>query len=114
MAEELAVITRTYDLLIWTLNHCAKFPRAHHHGLGRRIEEHLYDMLDALVDAKYRSDKADALRFAALRVEQLRLLFRAAKDLRILALGSHEYAVNALADIGRQLAGWRRNATKRP
>ncbi len=40
MAEptELIVITKTYDLILWTCQHTGKFPRHHRFGLGDRIE----------------------------------------------------------------------------
>jgi hypothetical protein len=108
MTAELTVITHAYDLLIWTLGHTAKFPRSHRYGLGQRLEEKLHELLDALVEAKFSGDKVEVLRQAGLRVEELRLLFRAAKDLRMLALGSHRHAIERLQEIGRQLGGWRR------
>ena len=50
--EELAVITKTYDLIVWTVNHTSRFPRNHRHVLGLRIEQHLYDVLELLIEAK--------------------------------------------------------------
>jgi hypothetical protein len=110
MSAELTVITHTYDLLVWALNHTAKFPRSHRHGLGHRIEDKLQRLLDALIEAKFSSDKAEVLRQASLRVEELRLLFRVARDLRIMAIGSHGHASRQLDEIGKQLGGWRRRA----
>lgn len=36
--EELIVITKTYDLALWIINHTSRFPRQHRHVLGDRIE----------------------------------------------------------------------------
>ncbi len=36
--EELTVITKTYDLILWSCNHTGKFPRNHRFVLGERIE----------------------------------------------------------------------------
>jgi hypothetical protein len=113
MASELTVITHTYDLLIWTLGHTGKFPRNHRYGLGRRIEDKLHDLLDSLVEAKFSGDKSEVLRQAGLRVEELRLLYRAAKDLRGLPRNSHRHATERLQEIGRQLGGWRRQVEGR-
>lgn len=108
MAHELTIITHAYDLLAWTLPHTAKFPRSHRHGLGMRLEERLHQLLDLLVEAKLTADKGGLLRAAHLQVEHSRLLFRLAKDLRLLSLKSHEHAARQLDTIGRQLGGWRR------
>ena len=113
MVQELSVITHSYDLMTWTLAHTAKFPRSHRHGLGLRIEEKLYELLDLLLEAKLTSEKARALRQAGLRVEQLRILYRGAKDLHVLPLNSHRYANERLLEIGRQLGGWRRHAEQK-
>jgi hypothetical protein len=114
MSQELKVITHAYDLLLWTLGHTAKFPRSHRYGLGTRLEGKLYDLLDALVEAKFTGDKADILRQASLRVEELRLLYRAAMELRVLPMKSQQHAVERLQEIGRQLGGWRRKIAERP
>ena len=106
MAADLQILTQTYDLILWTLNHTSKFPRSHRHTLGNRMEERLYSLLDELVEAKYSRQKSDILRQAALRLEQLRFQFRLAKDLRIIALNSHRHAVSLLSDMGRQRGGW--------
>ncbi len=34
--EELTVITKTYDLILWSCNHTSKFPRNHRFVLGER------------------------------------------------------------------------------
>ena len=44
--EELVVITKTYDLILWSCNHTGKFPRNHRFVLGERIERNLYDLLE--------------------------------------------------------------------
>jgi len=51
--EELTVITKTYDLILWTCNHVSRFPRNHRFGLGERIERGLYELLETLIRAKY-------------------------------------------------------------
>jgi len=47
--EELAIITQTYDLILWSCNHTGKFPRNHRFVLGERIERNLYDLLETLI-----------------------------------------------------------------
>ena len=46
--EELVVITKTYDLILWSCNHTGKFPRNHGFVLGERIERNLYDLPEGL------------------------------------------------------------------
>jgi hypothetical protein len=51
--QELAAITKTYDLIHWSYHHTGKFPRNHRFVLGERIERNLYDLLETLNRAKY-------------------------------------------------------------
>src|SRR5436190_1672726 len=75
--EELAVITKTYDLILWSCNHTGKFPRNHHFVLGERIQRNLYDLLEALIHAKYTKQRQVLLEKASLILEVERLdLFR--------------------------------------
>jgi hypothetical protein len=36
--EELVIITKTYDLILWSCNHTGRFPRQHRFVLGERLE----------------------------------------------------------------------------
>ena len=49
--EELVVITKTYDLILWSCNHTSRFPRQHRFVLGERLERNLYDLLEMLIQA---------------------------------------------------------------
>ena len=55
--EELVVITKTYDLILWSCNHTSRFPRQHRFVLGERLERTLYDLLETLIRAKYTRDR---------------------------------------------------------
>ncbi len=50
-AEELVVITKTYDLILWSGQHTSRFPREHRFVLGERIERNLYGLLETLIQA---------------------------------------------------------------
>lgn len=36
-AEELTVIVKTYDLILWSCEHTSRFPQSHRFVLGERI-----------------------------------------------------------------------------
>jgi len=56
--QELIVITKTHDLILWSCNHTSKFPRNHRFVLGERIERNLYSLLETLIAAEYLSERA--------------------------------------------------------
>ena len=45
--EELVIITKTYDLILWRCNHTGRFPRQHRFVLGERLERTLAGNADS-------------------------------------------------------------------
>src|SRR6202030_1837919 len=82
--DELIVITKTYDLILWSCNHTGKFPRNHRFVLGERIERNLYNLLETLIQAKSTKTRQRRLEQATLTLEILRFPMRLAKDLQCL------------------------------
>ena len=70
------MITKTYDLILWSCNHISKFPRNHRFVLGERIEQRLHDLLEMLIEAKYSRARTALLQQANLRLEILRFQMR--------------------------------------
>lgn len=114
LADELPVIALTSDLLLWTIGRIEKFPRSHRLSLGVRLQNGLHDVLDLLIEARFAPDKSTLLNQCSVRIEQTRMNFRLGCELRIIALNSHEYACRKLAEIGRQVGGWRRQQERKP
>lgn len=106
--DELVVITKTYDLILWSCNHTSRFPRNHRFVLGERIERNLYELLEGLIAAKYRRERQELLDAANLKLEILRFQIRLAKDLQCLKVSSYEFASKAMDEIGRLIGGWAR------
>ncbi len=104
--EELVVITKSYDLILWSCNHTGRFPRNHRFVLGERIERNLYDLLETLIQAKYNRQRQPFLEKANMTLEILRFQMRLAKDLQCLKLPSYAFAAKAIDEIGRLVGGW--------
>ena len=81
--EELVVVMKTYDLILWSCNHTSRFPRQHRFVLGERLERNLYDLLETLIEAKYSKERRPLLEAANLKLEILRFQIRLAKDLQL-------------------------------
>jgi 23S rRNA-intervening sequence protein len=107
--QELTVITKTYDLILWSCNHTSKFPRNHRFVLGERIERNLYNLLETLIRAKYTKQRQRFLEDANLNLENLRFQMRLAKDLQCLKLNGYGFATKAIDEIGRLIGGWLRS-----
>jgi hypothetical protein len=103
--EELTVLTKTYDLILWSCHHTGRFPRNHRFVLGERIERNLCDLLETLIRAKYIRQRQELLEKANLLLEILRFQMRLAKDLQCLKVESYGFATNAIDEIGKLVGG---------
>ena|SRR5438876_10775076 len=110
--QELIVITKTYDLILWSCNHTSRFPRNHRFVLGERIERNLYDLLETLLQAKYTRNRQPLLERANLTLEILRFQMRLAKDLQCLKINSYAFAAKAIDEIGKLIGGWIKSGHK--
>jgi hypothetical protein len=79
--QELPLITKTYDLVLWSCAHTSRFPRQHRFVLGERIERWLYQLLETLLQAGYTRAREPLLHQANLSLEVLRFQMRLAHDL---------------------------------
>lgn len=104
--EELSLITKVYDFILWSCQHTSRFPRNHRFVLGERIERQVYELLETLIKAKYSKERSALLETANLQLEILRFQMRLAKDLQCLKIGSYEFASQAIDEIGRMIGGW--------
>ena len=110
--QELIVITKTYDLILWSCQHTSRFPRNHRFVLGDRIERNLYDLLESLIRARYTKQRREFLEKANLTLEFLRFQMRLAKDLQCLKVESYGFAAKSIDEIGKLVGGWLRSGTK--
>ena len=104
--DELAVITRTYDFLLWLIPTTGRFPRNQRYLLGERLENLMLDILACLIEARYTKEKAGLLRSCNLKLEQFRYLLRLSKDLKLVDMRRYEFAAGRVDEIGRQAGGW--------
>ena len=104
---ELSVITRMYDLAVWTCRHVARFDRGHRFTLGERLERQANRVLEGLLRARYDSrGRADLVRQVNVELELLRFQFRLAKDLRCLSLDGYGYSARVVNEVGQMVGGW--------
>src|SRR6516225_6638075 len=110
--QELIVIIKTCDSILWSCNHTSRFPRNHRFVLGERIERNLYDLLETLIRAKHTRQRQPLLEQANLTLEILRFQMRLAKDLQCLKVESYGFAAKAIDEIGKLVGGWLKSGGK--
>ena len=104
--NELHLINKFYELLIWTAKHVAKFPRSHKFTLGDRLQIRMQEVLETLITAKYRRDRLELLQQVNLQLELLRFQFRAANDLKCLSPSSYGFAARSVNEVGQLVGAW--------
>jgi hypothetical protein len=79
--------------------------------LAQRIENTLLSLLELIIEGNANRHKVHFIRDALTKLELLQVLLRFAKDQRLLSLRRYETSSKYLAEIGRLLGGWLRQAT---
>src|SRR3954453_10833879 len=110
--QKLIVITKTYDLILWSCNHTSRFPRNHRFVLGERIEGNLYKLLETPIAAKYTKNRQRLLEDPNLSLELLRFPMRLGKDFQCLKGESYGFSAKSIDEI-RRLAGGRLDSRPR-
>jgi hypothetical protein len=74
-ANEMPILTRTFDLLAWLLPMTNHFPRAHRHTVTRRLMDAAFDLRERLEEAnvRRRDDRRRALASAGKALAPLRV-----------------------------------------
>ena len=104
--NELPIIQKTYDLILWYVPILNRLPRDHKFALGDRIVAGLYDFLEELILARYAKEKLDRLERLNGKLDVLRQQTRLLQDFGLTAINRYEYASKALNEIGTALGGW--------
>lgn len=111
--QELPIIQRTYDLILWYIPRINKFPRDYRFALGDEMQRGLYGLLSSLIRARYCREKVELLESVNAELEVLRYQTRLCKDFSLLDTRRYEYASGLINGIGNDLGGWLRQQQKK-
>lgn len=108
MATSEAIMTKTYQFLLFMLPLLAKLPRDQKFLVADRYETRVLDLLDLYVRAYYSSkeNKSPLLRDANIGLEQLRYLTRLLHDMRFINHEKYGAVSGHLDEIGKMTGGW--------
>lgn len=104
--EDLPVIQKTYDLIKWYVPILNRLPKSHKYGLGDRIVNQLYNLLEGLIRAKYSSDKLTLLESLNSELTIIRYQTRLLHDFQLIAVNRYEFVSQQIHEIGTELGGW--------
>ncbi len=107
------LLVKWYDLTKWLLERVESFPKSQRFVFGQRLADRSLAILETLVDAAWSppaSRKAGLLARANRELEVLRWLLRMAEVRRLLTARQYRFAWLGLAECGRMLGGWLKQA----
>ncbi len=100
------IFSKTYDLLLWLLNHTERFPKSERFRLARRIEDSAFRFQDLLVQAVRSRSPGVVLGEADMELDRLRLYIRLSQARHLTSPEQYHFAAERLTEIGRLLGGW--------
>ena len=106
--RELVVIQKAFDLAREMTQRTRKLPRDLKFVLGDRILATAYDVLDALVEARYTKERRPLLSRANVLLERLRFQVRLCMEERLISTRQYEYVARLADEVGRMVGGWAR------
>ncbi|ETX01276.1 diversity-generating retroelement protein Avd [Candidatus Entotheonella palauensis] len=108
--DKLQVYTKTSDYMCWLFPITTAFPKAQRFVLAQRIENTVLSIIECIIESNASRQKVPLIRQALTKLEVLQVLMRFAKDQRFVSLKQYEISSQRLAEIGRLLGGWMRQA----
>jgi hypothetical protein len=112
MTQDMVLQVRLFDLLAWLLPKSESFPRVHRHTVTQRLMDAALDTQEAVFEAQGRrgANRLAALQTADIALNRLRLYLRLAHHWRWLSDGQYQHVSERVAEIGRLLGGWLKQA----
>jgi len=104
--NHLPIFQLTYQLALAIYRATHQFPREYKYTLGQKLKEIISDLLNLIVAANSKEDKAVTLEEARAKLEQFRIHLRLACDLKTLGPKRYEFFNRTLEEISKQLSGW--------
>ena len=108
MLDDLIIYQKTYDFMLWAYPIINKFPKNQRFVLGQKIENQILSLIHSMIIANVERNKAATLARASVELDELRILFRLAKDLHFVNVKHYGVSAEKLNEVGRLLSGWTR------
>ena len=106
-SEELVVIQKLYDYLVWVSPIINRLPRDKKYTIGDRLLNRLYDVLEDLIKAKYRSrNKLELLEQANVGLEIVRFYQRLILSDNLWDRKRYQFASKSVNEVGILLGKW--------
>lgn len=108
LTEKPPVFTLLSELLSWSLDRTADFPKSHRFTIGQRIDNFTLDALERCLEAIYApaAGKRVPLMQLNLLLEKLRVFWRLAHQRQWLSQQQLFFVIRKVDEIGRMVGAW--------
>ncbi len=105
------IVLKAYELIKFAWPVLNRLPKNQKFVYGDRLQNHLTDLLEQLIEAVYApaDAKPKILTAVNLRLEKLRFLYRLGFENGLFTPGTHRELVSRSDEIGRMCGGWLRS-----
>lgn len=100
------IFSKTYDFLVWLLDHTEKFPKSERFRMAKRLEDTLFSIHANLVQALHTETQRQSLREADRELDKLRFYLRLSQERKLTSKGQYHHAAGMVMEIGKLLGGW--------
>ena len=104
--EDLPVIQKAYDLILWYVPILNRLPRDQKFALGDRIVSSLYDLHEGLILARYDKQRSARLETLNGTLDVLHHQTRLLLDFDLISPDRYAHAAKLINDVGVELGGW--------
>ncbi len=105
------IFSKTYDFLLWLMNHTERFPKSERFRMARRLEDTAFAFYETLVQAARTTRRQrNVLLSADLELDKLRLYLRLSHARSLTNKKQYQYASRQLVEIGKLLGSWLKTA----
>jgi len=104
--EESPIFIKTFDMIVWLMEHTQKFPKNQRFVIAKRMEDNALDFQEALYKATKTSKVKNILAEADFLLFKLKLYNRMCVKLKLLSFNQFEYLAVMLNELGKMLGGW--------
>lgn len=115
MNKMLPVVEHALTLYKTWFGYRDHFPKKSRYTLGDKIDSRFLNVLELLAIATYqgKEEKLATLDRAIVGIDLLKFLFRVAWELKILDEKKYRKLSEEMAEVGRQIGGWRKGLQKK-
>jgi DNA-binding GntR family transcriptional regulator len=106
MSQQSPIFNKTYDLILWLLNHTEKYPKNERFRMAKRLEDTAFAFYELLISAARSKNTHSMLQDADLELDKLRLYIRLSYARSLASQRQYSFAVERLVEIGKLLGGW--------